>query len=246
MGSAQLNEYISGTIVDLPQQGHLTVMPSASAHPHGQSGAIRINLFENLFGILSDNAPPIRELTEGKHVLCRRHRTDPVTNLKYHFYQSGTIVQRTTDAKFHVMCDDQTEVLCLPRQSIRLFLPPWHDGQCHVIDRLFTRRSSLSCFTEIPLDWNDALDTSDLFKSLNTSDLHLRQGNIELFPRSFYLPCKSSEEEEEEEATRSQYAEENRPRTTLSLQDAVEVVRHAIHLPRPQTVVNHQVLNRIG
>ena len=144
VGSAQLNEYISGTIVDLPQQGHLTVVPSASAHPHSQSGPIRINLFENLFGILSDNAPPIRELTEGKHVLCRRHRTDPVTNVKYHLYQSGSIVQRTTDAKFHVMCDDQTEVLCLPRQSIRLFLPPWHDGQCRITDLSLPHLSSLS------------------------------------------------------------------------------------------------------
>ena len=123
----QVNEYISGTIVDIPKNGHLVVAPTVFnkiIFPN----SIQINLFENLFGILSDNAPPIRELIDGKHVLCRRQRTQPETNFKYSTYQSGIILEKTADAKFQILLDHDRETVSLPRQSIRLFLPPWHDG----------------------------------------------------------------------------------------------------------------------
>jgi hypothetical protein len=123
-----LTEYISGTIIEIPQNGHLTVVPSIQ-YNQLFSNKIQINLFENLFGILSDNAPPIRELIQGKHVLCRRQKLQLDNNIKYYIYQSGIIMEKTNDAKFKILFDDnQQDVLCVPRQSIRLFLPPWHDG----------------------------------------------------------------------------------------------------------------------
>ncbi|CAF2860640.1 unnamed protein product [Rotaria sp. Silwood2] len=155
IGNNQLNEYISGTIIDIPKNGHLTVAPSI-INDNLFSNKIEINLFENLFGILSDNAPPIRELIEGKHVLCRRQQIHTETNIKYSTYQSGIIIEKTNDAKFKVLFDNQQDSLCVPRQSIRLFLPPWHD--------------------EIPVDWNAALDAKGLFKSTNTSEINQRQG----------------------------------------------------------------------
>jgi hypothetical protein len=127
VGTNELNEYISGTIVDITKNGYLTVCPSLlniQLFPQ----RIEINLFSNLFGILSDNAPPIRELIQGKHVLCRRQRTELNTNIKYNIYESGIILDKSNDAKFNILCDNQQDVLCVPRQSIRLFLPPWHDG----------------------------------------------------------------------------------------------------------------------
>jgi len=50
------------------------------------------------------------------------------SNIKYSIYESGIIIEKTNDAKFNILLDNQQETLCLPRQSIRLFLPPWHDG----------------------------------------------------------------------------------------------------------------------
>ena len=129
-------EYLPGTIVGTPSNGHFTVLESSS------SSSIEVNLFENLFWILSDNAPAIRELSEGKHVLFRQEKSASL-------YQSGVIVQRTADAKFQILSDDQQELLSLPRQSIRLFLPPWHD--------------------EIPIDWPRALLAGNLFKSSGQS-----------------------------------------------------------------------------
>ncbi|UJR29856.1 hypothetical protein I4U23_017400 [Adineta vaga] len=143
------NEYISGTIIDIPKTACLTVVPSIQANSTIYPNQIQINLFENLFGILSDNAPPIRELIPGKHVLCRRQQNSPV-------YQHGIITEKTDDAKYNILFENQQENLCVPRQSIRLFLPPWHD--------------------EIPVDWNAALDAIDSFKSNLTSDLNQRQG----------------------------------------------------------------------
>ena len=127
IGNNQTNEFINGTIVDIPKNGSLIVVPTMS-QKNIFPNQIEINLFENLFGILSDNAPPIRELIEGKHVLCRRQRTDLPTNFKYSIYQSGIILEKTSDAKFRISLDNQSEIVSLPRQSIRLFLPPWHDG----------------------------------------------------------------------------------------------------------------------
>jgi hypothetical protein len=155
IGNNQLNEYISGTIIDIAQNKSFTVVPSF-INNHLFTNQIKINLFENLFGILSDNAPPIRELTEKKHVLCRRQRTQIDNNIKYSIYEPGIIIEKTNDAKFNVLLDNQQEILCLPRQSIRLFLPPWHD--------------------EIPVDWNAALDATYVFKTNNTSDLNHQQG----------------------------------------------------------------------
>ncbi|CAF1443639.1 unnamed protein product [Adineta steineri] len=150
------NEYISGTIIDIPKNGYLTVVPSIQNNNNLYPNQIQINLFENLFGIISDNAPPIRELIPGKHVLCRRQQTQCDSNIKYSIYQPGIILEKTDDAKFNILFDNQQDTLCVPRQSIRLFLPPWHD--------------------EIPVDWNSALDATYTFKSNNTSDINQRQG----------------------------------------------------------------------
>ncbi|CAF1328903.1 unnamed protein product, partial [Adineta ricciae] len=143
------NEYVSGTITDIPKTACLTVVPSIQPNSSAHSNQIQINLFENLFGILSDNAPPIRELTTGKHVVCRRQQNSPI-------YQHGIIIEKTDDAKFNILFENQQESFYVPRQSIRLFLPPWHD--------------------EIPVDWNAALESTYLFKSSLTSDLNQRSG----------------------------------------------------------------------
>lgn len=127
IGNCTTNEYINGTIVDIPKNASFIVVPTMS-QKNIFPNQIEIDLFENLFGILSDNAPPIRELIEGKHVLCRRQRMDLTTNYKYSIYQSGIILEKTSDAKFRISLDNQSEIVSLPRQSIRLFLPPWHDG----------------------------------------------------------------------------------------------------------------------
>jgi hypothetical protein len=37
-------------------------------------------------------------------------------------------MDKTDDTKFNILFDNQQDILCVPRQSIRLFLPPWHDG----------------------------------------------------------------------------------------------------------------------
>lgn len=153
------NEYVCGTIVDIPQTGHFTVVP-IHANEQSVSNEIHINLFENLFGILSDNAPPIRELTIGKYVLCKRQQTNDDSSMKYSIYQSGIIVEKTTDAKFNILLDNQQDILCLPRQSIRLFLPPWHD--------------------EIPIDWNGALQATDFVQKLNSSELNLRPSKFNI------------------------------------------------------------------
>jgi hypothetical protein len=171
IGNNLLNEYISGTIIDIPKNGHLIVVPT-NLNQNLFPNKIQINLFENLFGILSDNAPPIRELIDGKHVLCRRQRTQIDTNIKYSIYEPGTIIEKTNDAKFNILLDNQQETLCLPRQSIRLFLPPWHDG---LFSKEFLFLFSL-LFLEIPVDWNAALDAIFVFKTNNTSDIIHRQG----------------------------------------------------------------------
>jgi hypothetical protein len=128
---ANLNEYISGTIIDIPKNGYLTVVPSF-IYNNLYTNKIHINLFENLFGILSDNAPPIRELIQGKHVLCRRQKLNTDNNIKYYIYESAIIIEKTDDAKFKILFDNQQDILCVPRQSIRLYLPPWHDGLLNI------------------------------------------------------------------------------------------------------------------
>ena len=158
-------EYICGTIVNIHSNGCLTVVPSvinADLYPN----SIEINVWLNHFSILSDNAPPIRELIEGKHVLFRQQKFDSLNNSKYFVYQSGRILHRTNDAKFNILSDDQQEINSVPRQSIRLFLPPWHDGlslSFPCLSSLSTPISSVSL--EIPIDWNAALLASNLFKS---------------------------------------------------------------------------------
>jgi hypothetical protein len=42
-------------------------------------------------------------------------------------------MEKTNEAKFNILFKDQKDILCVPRQSIRLFLPPWHDGLCEVL-----------------------------------------------------------------------------------------------------------------
>jgi hypothetical protein len=108
------NEYISGKISQIGLNGCLTVQTKNSS----EDKSIEINVYENIFGILSDNAPSIQDLIEGKFILCKNHD----------LYQTAVIVEKTKEGKFQILFQDQKEMLCVPRQSIRLFLPPWHDG----------------------------------------------------------------------------------------------------------------------
>ena len=108
------NEYISGKIVSIGSNGCLSVQSNISSDDE----ILHINVYENMFGILSDNAPSIRDLVEGKLVLCKNQKD----------YQTAVIIDKTTEGKFQILFKDQNEILSVPRQSIRLFLPPWHDG----------------------------------------------------------------------------------------------------------------------
>lgn len=155
-------EYLPGTIGEIRSNGHLLVTTTTDS----SSSTMEIQLFENLFGILSDNAPAIRELTEGKHVLFRQEKCASL-------YQSGVIVQRTSDTKFQILPDDQQEMLALPRQSIRLFLPPWHD--------------------ELPVDWNKALLQSNLFNLQSPSP---RESSISSTDSFQSLPNQSNSSKE--------------------------------------------------
>ena len=107
----QSNQYFSGKIIQIDSNGFLTVQIK-------DSQTFQINIWENPFGILSDNAPSIQDLTKGKYILCK----------KEHFYQPAIILEKTNDGKFQVQFHDEKEILSLPRQAMRLFLPPWHDG----------------------------------------------------------------------------------------------------------------------
>jgi len=59
--------------------------------------------------------------------------------MKYSIYQPGIIMDKTDETKFNILFDNQQDILCVPRQSIRLFLPPWHDGllKTNVLFNLF-------------------------------------------------------------------------------------------------------------
>ncbi len=105
------NEYLSGKISQIGLNGCLTVQTNNSS--------IEINVYENIFGILSDNAPSIQDLTKGKFILCKNQDV----------YQTGVIMEKTKDGKFEILIQNQKEIFSVPRQSIRLFLPPWHDGE---------------------------------------------------------------------------------------------------------------------
>lgn len=107
----QLNQYISGKIIQIDSNGCLTVQIK-------DSQTLQINIWENPFGILSDNAPSIQDLTKGKYILCKKDQ----------FYQTAIILEKGNDGKFQVQFQDEKEILSLPRQAMRLFLPPWHDG----------------------------------------------------------------------------------------------------------------------
>ena len=61
------NEYILGKIIEIGLNGYLSVQPTNSLYEQ----IIEINVYENIFGILSDNAPPIQDLIEGKFILCK-------------------------------------------------------------------------------------------------------------------------------------------------------------------------------
>lgn len=111
------NEYILGKIIDIGLNGFLSVQLNNLSN----NKLIEINVYENIFGILSDNAPPIQDLIEGKIVLCKTQSNNQI-------YQTAVIIEKTKEGKFKVLFEDQNEILCLPRQSLRLFLPPWHDG----------------------------------------------------------------------------------------------------------------------
>jgi len=110
------NEYISGKISQIGLNGYLFVQPNNFS----DEKLIEINIYENLFGIISDNAPSIQDLVEGKFILCKNSDV----------YQTAVIIEKTKEGKFQILFKDQKEILCVPRQSIRLFLPPWHDGLC--------------------------------------------------------------------------------------------------------------------
>ncbi|CAF1486603.1 unnamed protein product [Rotaria sp. Silwood1] len=126
------NEYISGKIINIGLNGCLSVQ----LNQYSNNKIIEINVYENIFGILSDNAPPIQDLIEGKYILTK----NPYNK---NLYQTAVIIEKTQEGKFKILFQDQYDILCVPRQSIRLFLPPWHD--------------------EIPIDWNEALYQTRLF-----------------------------------------------------------------------------------
>lgn len=119
----QLNQYNSGKIIQVNPNGYLTVQIK-------DSQTIEINVWKNLFGILSDNAPSIQDLTKGKFILCK----------KDHFYQSAIILEKTNEGKFQIQFHHEEQIHSVPRQAIRLFLPPWHDGLLKFFS--FPRRSS--------------------------------------------------------------------------------------------------------
>lgn len=104
------HEYILGKISQIGLNGCLIVQI--------EEKSIEINIYENIFGILSDNAPSIQDLVEGKFILCKNEN----------IYQTAVITEKTKDGKFQVLVKSTKEIFCVPRQSIRLFLPPWHDG----------------------------------------------------------------------------------------------------------------------
>jgi len=108
------NEYILGKINQIGLNGCLSVKLNNSS----DEKSIEINVYENIFGILSDNAPSIQDLVEGKFILCKNNNV----------YQTAVIIEKTKEGKFQILFKDQKDILCVPRQSIRLFLPPWHDG----------------------------------------------------------------------------------------------------------------------
>ena len=105
------NEYLQGKISQIGLNGCLTV--ETNVHT-----SIEINVYENLFGILSDNAPSIQDLTNGKFILCKNKDN----------YQTAVIMDKTKDGRFQILFQNQKDICSVPRQSIRLFLPPWHDG----------------------------------------------------------------------------------------------------------------------
>ncbi|CAF0985970.1 unnamed protein product [Adineta ricciae] len=130
------NEYVSGKIHQIGPNGCLTVQTNEML--------IAINVYDNVFGILSDNAPSIQDLTEGKHVLCK-------TLSNGFIYQTAVIAEKTREGKFQIQLQEQKESLCVPRQSIRLFLPPWHD--------------------EFPIDWSTLLQQVRVFPTQNDSSV---------------------------------------------------------------------------
>ncbi|CAF1226625.1 unnamed protein product [Rotaria sordida] len=135
------NEYISGKIAHIGINGCLSIQSNISSY----NKLIDINVYENFFGILSDNAPPIQDLIEGKFILCKNQFNNQI-------YQTAVIIEKTKEGKFKILFQDQSDILCVPRQSIRLFLPPWHD--------------------EISIDWNATLYQTRLFtfnKNINGS-----------------------------------------------------------------------------
>jgi hypothetical protein len=138
------NEYISGKISQIGLNGCLNVQTNNSS--------IEINVCENIFGILSDNAPSIQDLTKGKFILCKN---DDI-------YQTAVIMNKTNDGKFEILFQKHKEIFSVPRQSIRLFLPPWHDGPYPSF--LFPNLIYLFIL-EIPIDWNAAFYQTRLFTS---------------------------------------------------------------------------------
>ena len=142
----QSNEYIQGKIHQINSNGCLQVQCS-------QDKFIDVNVYEHLFGILSDNAPSIQDLVQGKVVLCKNG-----TN-----YQTALIIDKTKEGKFQVLFREQKQTLGVPRQSIRLFLPPWHDGENYSFVCQFYLFDFFSSCLEIPIDWNAAFYQANLF-----------------------------------------------------------------------------------
>lgn len=115
------SEYIAGKIQHVGANGSLTVQTD--------DALLEVNVLEKIFAVLSDNAPSIQDLVDGKLILCKKQS-------HAHVFHTATIVGKTTEGKYQIVFRDHDESLCVPRQSIRLFLPPWHDGE-------FRRRTAL-------------------------------------------------------------------------------------------------------
>ena len=111
------NEYMSSKICQIGSNGCLYVRPNVPAY----DDLIEINVYENIFGILSDNAPSIQDLNNGRFILCKNP-------LNPFIYRMGAIIDKNHEGKYKIFLKNENKILHVPKQSIRLFLPPWHDG----------------------------------------------------------------------------------------------------------------------
>ena len=112
------NEYISGKIIQI---GTKWLFIRSINKFFLSDQLIEINVYENIFGILSDNSPLYSRITSKENlILCKNEE----------IYQTSSDCrkkQKMENLKFYSKI--KMKFYLSPRQSIRLFLPPWHDGR---------------------------------------------------------------------------------------------------------------------